>query len=111
MDIPEALLKELQHYPCDTVQKQGEEIKETRELMIAIKTSLDNLTRETQELKEDVKDINKHTATTAQIEALERRVSKLEQKPARRWEDFLKYVGTTIAGAIIMYILSNAGIV
>lgn len=110
MDIPQEMFEKLK-YPCEAVQKQGEEIKETRELMIAIKTSLDNLTRETKELKEDVKDINKHTATIAQIEALDKRISKLEQKPARRWEDFLKYVGTTIVGAIIMYILSKLGIV
>lgn len=110
MDIPDSLVEKLK-CPCDTVQKQGEEIKETRELMIAISTSLDNLTKDLGELKEDIKDLNKHTATVAQIEALEHRVTKLEQKPARRWEDLIKYVATTIIGAIIMYLLNRIGLV
>lgn len=110
MEVPEALIDKLK-CPCDTVQKQGEEIKETRELMIEISTSLKNLSSEMQELKEDVKEMNKHTATTAQLEALERRVSKLEQKPAKSWESLVKYILTTIAGAVIMYILKHIGIV
>lgn len=110
MDIPDSLVEKLK-CPCDTVQKQGEEIKETRELMIAISTSLDNLTKDLGELKEDIKDLNKHTATVAQIEALEHRVTKLEQKPVRRWEDLIKYVATTIIGAIIMYLLNRIGLV
>lgn len=110
MDIPDSLVEKLK-CPCDTVQKQGEEIKETRELMIAISTSLDNLTKDLGELKEDIKDLNKHTATVAQIEALEHRVTKLEQKPVRRWEDLIKYVATTIIGAIIMYLLNRVGLV
>ena len=64
-----------------------------------------------QELKEDVKEMNKHTATTAQLEALEHRVTKLEQKPARRWEDLVKYIATTLIGAIIMYLLNRIGLV
>ena len=110
MEVPEALIDKLK-CPCDTVQKQGEEIKETRELMIEISTSLKNLSSEMQELKEDVKEMNKHTATTAQLEALEHRVTKLEQKPARRWEDLVKYIATTLIGAIIMYLLNRIGLV
>ena len=110
MEVPEALIDKLK-CPCDTVQKQGEEIKETRELMIEISTSLKNLSSEMQELKEDVKEMNKHTATTAQLEALEHRVTKLEQKPARRWEDLVKYIATTLTGAIIMYLLNRIGLV
>ena len=110
MEVPEALIDNLK-CPCDTVQKQGEEIKETRELMIEISTSLKNLSSEMQELKEDVKEMNKHTATTAQLEALEHRVTKLEQKPARRWEDLVKYIATTLIGAIIMYLLNRIGLV
>ena len=110
MEVPEALIDKLK-CPCETVQKQGEEIKETRELMIEISTSLKNLSSEMQELKEDVKEMNKHTATTAQWEALEHRVSKLEQKPARRWEDLVKYIATTLIGAIIMYLLNRIGLV
>ena len=110
MEVPEALIDHLK-CPCETVQKQGEEIKETRELMIEISTSLKNLGSEMQELKEDVKEMNKHTATTAQLEALEHRVTKLEQKPARRWEDLVKYIATTLIGAIIMYLLNRIGLV
>ena len=110
MEVPEALIDKLK-CPCETVQKQGEEIKETRELMIEISTSLKNLSSEMQELKEDVKEMNKHTATTAQLEALEHRVTKLEQKPARRWEDLVKYIATTLIGAIIMYLLNRSGLV
>ena len=110
MDIPDQLIDKLK-CPCETVQKQGEEIKETRELMIEISTSLKNLSSEMQELKEDVKEMNKHTATTAQLEALEHRVTKLEQKPARRWEDLVKYIATTLIGAIIMYLLNRIGLV
>lgn len=110
MEVPEALIDKLK-CPCDTVQKQGEEIKETRELMIEISTSLKNLGSEMQELKEDVKEMNKHTATTAQLESLEHRVYKLEQKPAKSWESLVKYFLTTIAGALIMYILKQIGIV
>ena len=110
MEVPEALIDKLK-CPCETVQKQGEEIKETRELMIEISTSLKTLSSEMQELKEDVKEMNKHTATTAQLEALEHRVSKLEQKPAKSWESLVKYILTTIAGAVIMYILKQIGIV
>ena len=110
MEVPEALIDKLK-CPCETVQKQGEEIKETRELMIEISTSLKNLGSEMQELKEDVKEMNKHTATTAQLEALEHRVTKLEQKPARRWEDLVKYIATTLIGAIIMYLLNRIGLV
>lgn len=110
MEVPEALIDKLK-CPCETVQKQGEEIKETRELMIEISTSLKNLSSEMQELKEDVKEMNKHTATTAQLEALEHRVTKLEQKPARRWEDLVKYIATTLIGAIIMYLLNRIGLV
>ena len=110
MEVPEALIDKLK-CPCETVQKQGEEIKETRELMIEISTSLKNLGSEMQELKEDVKEMNKHTATTAQLEALEHRVTKLEQKPARRWEDLVKYIATTLIGAIIMYLLNIIGLV
>ena len=79
--------------------------------MIEISTSLKNLSSEMQELKEDVKEMNKHTATTAQLEALEHRVTKLEQKPARRWEDLVKYIATTLIGAIIMYLLNRIGLV
>ena len=110
MEVPEALIDKLK-CPCETVQKQGEEIKETRELMIEISTSLKNLSSEMQELKEDVKEMNKHTATTAQLEALQHRVTKLEQKPARRWEDLVKYIATTLIGAIIMYLLNRIGLV
>ena len=110
MEVPEALIDKLK-CPCETVQKQGEEIKETRELMIEISTSLKNLSSEMQELKEDVKEMNKHTATTAQLEVLEHRVTKLEQKPARRWEDLVKYIATTLIGAIIMYLLNRIGLV
>ena len=110
MDIPDQIIDKLK-CPCETVQKQGEEIKETRELMIEISTSLKNLSSEMQELKEDVKEMNKHTATTAQLEALEHRVTKLEQKPARRWEDLVKYIATTLIGAIIMYLLNRIGLV
>ena len=110
MDIPDSLIDKLK-CPCETVEKQGEEIKETRELMIAISTSLDNLTKDMVELKGDIKDLNKHTATIAQIEALEHRVTKLEQKPARRWEDLVKYIATTLTGAIIMYLLNRIGLV
>ena len=110
MEVPEALIDKLK-CPCETVQKQGEEIKETRELMIEISTSLKTLSSEMQELKEDVKEMNKHTATTAQLEALEHRVTKLEQKPARRWEDLVKYIATTLIGAIIMYLLNRIGLV
>ena len=110
MEVPEALIDKLK-CPCETVQKQGEEIKETRELMIEISTSLKNLSSEMQELKEDGKEMNKHTATTAQLEALEHRVTKLEQKPARRWEDLVKYIATTLIGAIIMYLLNRIGLV
>ena len=110
MEVPEALIDKLK-CPCETVQKQGEEIKETRELMIESSTSLKNLSSEMQELKEDVKEMNKHTATTAQLEALEHRVTKLEQKPARRWEDLVKYIATTLIGAIIMYLLNRIGLV
>ena len=110
MEVPEALIAKLK-CPCETVQKQGEEIKETRELMIEISTSLKNLSSEMQELKEDVKEMNKHTATTAQLEALEHRATKLEQKPARRWADLVKYIATTLIGAIIMYLLNRIGLV
>ena len=57
MEVPEALIDKLK-CPCETVQKQGEEIKETRELMIESSTSLKNLSSEMQELKEDVKEMN-----------------------------------------------------
>ena len=49
MEVPEALIDKLK-CPCETVQKQGEEIKETRELMIEISTSLNILSSEMQEL-------------------------------------------------------------
>ena len=35
----------------------------------------------------------------------------LEQKPARRWEDLVKYIATTLIGAIIMYLLNRIGLV
>ena len=71
--------------------------------------NIKSLKRRMDKVEEQSKAINMNTMNEKQEEQ-GKRLAELEAKPARRWEQIVSLIITTLVGALLGYLLSRLGI-
>lgn len=89
-------------------------IAKLEEKCIAISKQIDTLQENAEEIRNLAIGVARMTETLEfmqkELSGVNSRLEEIEKKPADRWESFIKQVITLLTGAVITYLLTQAGI-